>query len=144
VGDEVEVKILKVDSDARKIGLSLRRVRWAAEEEAAAESGRKSAPSGPEKVLSDADADQFRKQQHQTDENQIDADEPVSSDDTQQGEEPEVAAEAPQDEGTQDPPQTDTIAETPQESDQAPDEQPEQSPDTEQTDDDTGIEPEKT
>ena len=31
-GDEVEVKILKVDSDARKIGLSLRRVQWAAEE----------------------------------------------------------------------------------------------------------------
>jgi small subunit ribosomal protein S1 len=33
-GDEVEVKILKVDSDARKIGLSLRRVQWAAEEHA--------------------------------------------------------------------------------------------------------------
>jgi small subunit ribosomal protein S1 len=33
-GDEVEVKILKVDSDARKIGLSLRRVQWAAEEQA--------------------------------------------------------------------------------------------------------------
>jgi small subunit ribosomal protein S1 len=35
VGDEVEVKILKVDTEARKIGLSLRRVRWAAEEQAA-------------------------------------------------------------------------------------------------------------
>jgi len=33
-GDEVEVKILKVDADARKIGLSLRRVQWAAEEQA--------------------------------------------------------------------------------------------------------------
>jgi small subunit ribosomal protein S1 len=32
-GDEVEVKILKVDPDARKIGLSLRRVRWTAEEQ---------------------------------------------------------------------------------------------------------------
>jgi small subunit ribosomal protein S1 len=31
-GDEVEVKILKVDPEARKIGLSLRRVQWAAEE----------------------------------------------------------------------------------------------------------------
>src|SRR5512136_3076652 len=30
VGDDVEVKILKVDTDARKIGLSLRRVQWAA------------------------------------------------------------------------------------------------------------------
>jgi small subunit ribosomal protein S1 len=35
VGDEVEIKILKVDTEARKIGLSLRRVRWAAEEQAA-------------------------------------------------------------------------------------------------------------
>jgi len=33
-GDEVEVKILKVDTDARKIGLSLRRAQWAAEEQA--------------------------------------------------------------------------------------------------------------
>jgi len=41
-GDEVEVKILKVDPEARKIGLSLRRVQWAAEEHAAA------APSQPQ------------------------------------------------------------------------------------------------
>ncbi|MCH7919015.1 MAG: 30S ribosomal protein S1 [Planctomycetes bacterium] len=33
----VEVKILKVDTDARKIGLSLRRVQWAAEDQAAEE-----------------------------------------------------------------------------------------------------------
>jgi small subunit ribosomal protein S1 len=32
VGDELEVKILKVDTEARKIGLSLRRAQWAAEE----------------------------------------------------------------------------------------------------------------
>jgi len=32
-GDEVEVKILKVDPEARKIGLSLRRVQWTAEEQ---------------------------------------------------------------------------------------------------------------
>ncbi len=31
IGDEVEVKILRVDTDSRKIGLSLRRVQWAAE-----------------------------------------------------------------------------------------------------------------
>jgi len=31
---EVEVKILKVDTEARKIGLSLRRVQWAAEDQA--------------------------------------------------------------------------------------------------------------
>jgi len=34
-GDELEVKILKVDNEARKIGLSLRRVQWAAEEQKA-------------------------------------------------------------------------------------------------------------
>jgi len=59
VGDEVEVKILKVDTDARKIGLSLRRVQWAAEEEAAESEKQQRAPSGPEKVLSDADMDRF-------------------------------------------------------------------------------------
>ena len=64
VDDEVEVKILKVDSDARKIGLSLRRVRWAEEEQAAeAAAPRPHVPAGPEKVLSDADADQIRKLQ---------------------------------------------------------------------------------
>ena len=36
-GQEVEVKILKVDTDARKIGLSLRRVQWSAEDAAANE-----------------------------------------------------------------------------------------------------------
>jgi small subunit ribosomal protein S1 len=34
-GDQVEVKILKVDTDSRKIGLSLRRAQWAAEEQTA-------------------------------------------------------------------------------------------------------------
>ncbi len=33
LGDEVEVKILRVDTDSRKIGLSLRRAQWAAEEQ---------------------------------------------------------------------------------------------------------------
>lgn len=33
LGEELEVKILRVDNDSRKIGLSLRRVRWAAEEQ---------------------------------------------------------------------------------------------------------------
>jgi len=35
LGEEVEVKILRIDTDSRKIGLSLRRARWAAEEQAA-------------------------------------------------------------------------------------------------------------
>jgi small subunit ribosomal protein S1 len=37
VGDEIEVKILRVDTDERKIGLSLKRAQWAAEEGAPAE-----------------------------------------------------------------------------------------------------------
>jgi small subunit ribosomal protein S1 len=34
LGEEIEVKILRVDTESRKIGLSLRRVQWAAEEQA--------------------------------------------------------------------------------------------------------------
>jgi small subunit ribosomal protein S1 len=34
VGQELEVKVLRVDAEDRKIGLSLKRVQWAAEEEA--------------------------------------------------------------------------------------------------------------
>ena len=51
---EVEVKILKVDTDARKIGLSLRRVQWAAEDQAAEEAkggkGGKGAKDGAAKT----------------------------------------------------------------------------------------------
>ncbi len=65
VGDDVEVKILKVDTDARKIGLSLRRVKWAAEEQST-DSEQDRVPTGPEKVLSDADADQFRRLQRKS------------------------------------------------------------------------------
>jgi small subunit ribosomal protein S1 len=36
-GQEIEIKILRVDPDSRKIGLSLRRVRWAAQEKQQAE-----------------------------------------------------------------------------------------------------------
>jgi small subunit ribosomal protein S1 len=36
VGDEIEVKILRVDADERKIGLSRKRVEWAHEDEDAA------------------------------------------------------------------------------------------------------------
>jgi len=37
VGDEIEVKILRVDIDERKIGLSLKRAQWAAQDEEAEE-----------------------------------------------------------------------------------------------------------
>jgi small subunit ribosomal protein S1 len=37
VGEEIEVKILRVDADERKIGLSRKRVEWGEDEEAAEE-----------------------------------------------------------------------------------------------------------
>ncbi|MFA5252906.1 MAG: 30S ribosomal protein S1 [Phycisphaerae bacterium] len=52
LGEEIEVKILRVDTEARKIGLSLRRVQWAAEEQAS-ESVQKPASTGAQTVLSD-------------------------------------------------------------------------------------------
>jgi small subunit ribosomal protein S1 len=70
VGDEVEVKILKVDTDSRKIGLSLRRVQWAAEDEAADEPDKKHVPEGPERVLSDADVAQITKSRQKSDDSQ--------------------------------------------------------------------------
>ncbi len=58
VGDELEVKILKVDTDARKIGLSLRRAQWAAEEQAAeGETPKRTIPVGVQTVLSDSEAE---------------------------------------------------------------------------------------
>lgn len=44
VGEVIEVKVLRVDADERKIGLSRKRVEWA--EEAEAESGRTDKPNG--------------------------------------------------------------------------------------------------
>ena len=57
IGDELEVKILRVDTDSRKIGLSLRRVQWAAEDKAAEGSA---APNAPVKDIEDTDAAQRR------------------------------------------------------------------------------------
>ncbi len=45
VGEQIEVKILRVDPDERKIGLSRKRVEWA--EEAEAEAAEKEAPAAP-------------------------------------------------------------------------------------------------
>ncbi|MBX3432780.1 MAG: 30S ribosomal protein S1 [Pirellulales bacterium] len=47
VGDELEVKILRVDTDERKIGLSRKRVEWAAEDEAAAEAAASAGGTSP-------------------------------------------------------------------------------------------------
>jgi len=79
---EIEVKILKVDTEARKIGLSLRRARWAAEEQNV-EPGDKKTKHAQQTVLSQADIDiaafgedkaektETRKQPQQQDEQDI-------------------------------------------------------------------------
>ncbi len=101
VGDEVEVKILKVDTDARKIGLSLRRVQWAAEEQQTAGSGRQRTPSGPERVLSDADMGQLRRLTKKAD--------GAKAHDAEPGQRSEAqAADAPQTEATENLGQTES------------------------------------
>jgi len=133
VGDDVEVKILKVDTDSRKIGLSLRRVKWAAEEQEAADTGRQRAPSGPERVFSDADLAQFTRQREDTDESQT-ADVELAQPEDQQDQQPEAVEEA-----------VETVAEeashtelkTPEDSEQAESEQ------AQENTDDSGEEPDK-
>ena len=67
LGEEIEVKILRVDGEARKIGLSLRRARWAAEEQEA-EPARKRPPIGVQTVLSDSDMAQTQEPKELADE----------------------------------------------------------------------------
>ena len=135
VGDEVEVKILKVDTDARKIGLSLRRVKWAAEEQEA-ETDRQRAPSGPERVLSDADVAQIRKQKETPEDSTTTDAEPEKSDD-QQDQQPEAAAtDEPQEQAVEDSLQPEI--KTSEEAEQVQHEQiPENSDTDNQADDDT-------
>jgi small subunit ribosomal protein S1 len=62
LGEEIEVKILRVDTEARKIGLSLRRVRWAAEEQASRSDHERTA-TAVQTVPSDIDTSQAEKPQ---------------------------------------------------------------------------------
>jgi len=136
VGDDVEVKILKVDTDSRKIGLSLRRVKWAAEEEEEADTGRQRAPSGPERVLSDADVAQIRKQKETPDESKIvDVEQAQTEDQTEDQQNQAIetdATEAIAEDSSQ------TELKIPEDSEQAQSEQAQ-----ENTDDDSGEEPDK-
>jgi len=140
VGDEVEVKILKVDTDSRKIGLSLRRVKWA-EEEQEADTGRQRAPSGPERVFSDADVAQFTRKRGEVDENQTADIEPDKPED-QQDQQPEAvetdATEAVEEESSQ------TEIKTPEDSEQVqPEQDQENTGDDSQTAEDSSEEPDK-
>ncbi|MCK4753188.1 MAG: 30S ribosomal protein S1, partial [Planctomycetes bacterium] len=82
LGDEVEVKILRVDTESRKIGLSLRRAQWAAEEAAEGKvvepaEEQVEAPVAEHTVLSDSDMDKFEEPKDQTDETADDSTEPT-------------------------------------------------------------------
>jgi small subunit ribosomal protein S1 len=63
LGDEIEVKILRVDTESRKIGLSLRRVQWAAEEHAGESPEKHQQPRGVETVLTDSDVQEISGEQ---------------------------------------------------------------------------------
>lgn len=150
VGDEVEVKILKVDTDSRKIGLSLRRVQWAAEEEAS-ETGRKRTPTGPERVLSDADVDHItkRKKEQKAEESEADQEQTEKDSLTEpKDQEPEAPAEnAPAaEEAVDETAQQDAEGEAPKEPmDQTLTAESQESAETErQSGDDSSPEQEKT
>ncbi|MHC4557621.1 MAG: 30S ribosomal protein S1 [Planctomycetota bacterium] len=142
VGDELEVKILKVDTDSRKIGLSLRRVKWAAEEQAA-ESGQQRTPSGPERVLSDADVEQLKKAQEKGEDSEAADAEPSQSDDQQDQKAQAAATDTPEAQVTEDSLQTDSEAQKSQESEQAQAEQPEENANAESQGDDDSSEEQK-
>jgi small subunit ribosomal protein S1 len=65
LGEEIEVKILRVDTESRKIGLSLRRVQWAAEEQAS-ESVQKPTPMGVQTIPSDINMNRIAEPQEET------------------------------------------------------------------------------
>jgi len=67
LGEEIEIKILRVDTEARKIGLSLRRVQWAAEEQAS-RSEHKQTETDVQTVPSDIDTSQVEKPQDKAEE----------------------------------------------------------------------------
>ncbi|KKL84397.1 hypothetical protein LCGC14_1965180, partial [marine sediment metagenome] len=64
LGDKVEVKILRVDVESRKIGLSLRRAQWAAEEQAA-EGPQQQSPTDVETIATDGNMEEVVKPQEQ-------------------------------------------------------------------------------
>jgi small subunit ribosomal protein S1 len=123
LGDEVEVKILRIDPESRKIGLSLRRAQWAAEEQAA-EAARQR--TGVQTVLSESDTDEAAKPQEQTGEPAEESAEPAQQD--------EQAGETAETEGGE--------IEKPKETDESEQAKPEETKETAQPDEqsDSGTE----
>jgi len=79
LGDEVEVKILRIDTESRKIGLSLRRAQWAAEEQAA-EAAQQRTSVGGQTVTSDSDIGEAAKPKEKAGEPTEDRAEPTQPD----------------------------------------------------------------
>ena len=117
LGEEVEVKILRVDTDSRKIGLSLRRAQWAAEEhEAKTVQTQPQIPVGVQTVLSDSDFGKSTEEESSTPSEQ--SAEAVIESEKSQAEEPTPEAAATEGEQAKDSQEAQpelTVAELPDE-----------------------------
>ena len=118
VGDELEVKILKVDAESRKIGLSLRRVQWAAEDRAE-EPVKRPQPTGIQHVLTDAEANRLTGREPQPQPEPAKAEEPKQADEKPEQASPETAEKEPAEEAPQDKAE-DKDQEKPDEAEPAP------------------------
>jgi small subunit ribosomal protein S1 len=124
VGDEIQVKILKVDTEARKIGLSLRRARWAAEEQEAEAAQQRAAED--QTALSDTDIEKTEKQKEQDKEDKRPettetetAEIPEEKEEAEQAEKPEESKEAENKEaGDEDTDTEASLVEKPKETDE--------------------------
>jgi small subunit ribosomal protein S1 len=121
LGEEVEVKILRIDPESRKIGLSLRRAQWAAEEQAA-EAGQQQTLLGVETVLSGSDIGKAAEPQEKGGEPTKDSAEPAQPD--------EQADEAAAAEGGE--------VEKPKETDESEQDKSEKTEESVQTDEQSG------
>jgi small subunit ribosomal protein S1 len=138
MSEEIEVKILRVDTDSRKIGLSLRRVRWAAEDQEP-QPEQKKTPAGVQTVLSDMDVDQITKPQEEepeaepkpeSEQPEPESELPQQPEDTQQSE-PKPESGQPEPESELQQPEDAQQDETKSEDSKEP-EQAEEQPDTEE------------
>jgi len=99
-GDEIEVKILKVETEARKIGLSLRRAQWAAEEQEG-EPAQQRRPATAQTVLSDIALDEVTKPQEKVGEG------PAESEPSEPGKQNGAVAESEGGSAVEEPKETD-------------------------------------
>lgn len=103
LGEEVEVKILRIDPESRKIGLSLRRARWAAEEHAAEAGKSQEQQEKPEPLIPEHFGRPETEAAERTEPSQLDEAEPqtevpvTETDEAQQAVQDEQAESTPED-----------------------------------------------